>query len=94
MEDAVARGQVGGERSGRQHGIDRSGWRRRGHEGGRRGVEQAGGRATGGQAGRWDALGRACGVGSIDRVGGACGDVGVRACRGAPGSVGRLDHWV
>jgi hypothetical protein len=40
------------------------GWRRRGHEDGRRGVERAGGRVL-----RRDAQGRASGVGSVDRTG-------------------------
>jgi hypothetical protein len=35
MEDAVAQGRAGGGGSGGQHRVDRSGWRRRGREGGR-----------------------------------------------------------
>jgi hypothetical protein len=75
-----------GARSGGRHGVDRLGWRRRGHEGRQRGVEWAGRRATGGQ---W--------VGGTRRVRGAVRGWSVgRAGRvgGVPGSVGRLDCWV
>jgi hypothetical protein len=76
-------GGCSGVRSGGQHVIDRSGWRRRGCEGGRCGVERAGGRrgvelAGGGGLGR-QALrvgsGERCGVGWS---GGQAGRAGTR----------------
>jgi hypothetical protein len=49
-------GGCSGARSGGHHGVDRSGWRRRGVRAGGVGLNgQAGGRATGGRAGRRDA---------------------------------------
>jgi hypothetical protein len=73
-------GRAAGGRAG-QHGVDWSGWRRRGREGGRREVGRAGGTRRVERAMR-------------GRSGGARGDAGVRAHGAALGSVGQLDCWV